>query len=168
MDHRALGAWAKAAAAGSALGAGAAALRWQLDDALGKGVPFVTFYPAVLIAAFFMGPVAGAFCLRGGDTLYGRYWGASRTLPGLHFETCYYQGIDYCLREGLTRFEPGAQGEHKIDRGFLPTVVRSRHWIADAGFADAIARWCDEEAEATRRWAAELTAHSPFRGAPSP
>ncbi len=114
-------------------------------------------------------PVAGAFCLRGGDTLYGRYWGASRTLPGLHFETCYYQGIDYCLREGLTRFEPGAQGEHKIDRGFLPNIVRSRHWIAEAGFADALARWCDEEAEATRRWAAELANHSPFRRpAPTP
>src|SRR5690606_12257187 len=65
--------------------------------------------------------LAGAICLRGGDTLYGRYWGSSETVPGLHFETCYYQGIEYCLREGLTRFEPGAQGEHKLARGFLPT-----------------------------------------------
>ena len=84
--------------------------------------------------------IAGALCLRGGDTLYGRYWGATRAVPGLHFETCYYQGIDYCLREGLARFEPGAQGEHKIARGFLPTLVHSRHWIADPAFADAIAR----------------------------
>ena len=89
--------------------------------------------------------IAGALCLRGGDTLYGRYWGATRTLPGLHFETCYYQGLDYCLREGLTRFEPGAQGEHKIDRGFLPAFVRSRHWIADPDFAAPLARWCKEE-----------------------
>ena len=59
----------------------------------------------------------------------------AKQLPGLHFETCYYQGIDYCLREGLTRFEPGAQGEHKLARGFLPTLVRSRHWIADPDFA---------------------------------
>ncbi len=109
--------------------------------------------------------IAGALCLRGGDTLYGRYWGAVRTLPGLHFETCYYQGIDYCLREGLTRFEPGAQGEHKIDRGFLPTFVRSRHWIADPGFAEPLARWCEEEAVEVRRYAAQLANHSPFRAA---
>ncbi len=109
--------------------------------------------------------IAGALCLRGGDTLYGRYWGATRSLPGLHFETCYYQGIDYCLREGLTRFEPGAQGEHKIDRGFLPAFVRSRHWIADPDFAAPLARWCEEEAVDVRRYAAQLATHSPFRAA---
>lgn len=107
--------------------------------------------------------IAGALCLRGGDTLYGRYWGASQVLPGLHFETCYYQGIDYCLREGLTRFEPGAQGEHKIDRGFLPAFVRSRHWLAEPAFAHALASWCEEEAVAVRRYAAQLATHSPFR-----
>ena len=109
--------------------------------------------------------IAGALCLRGGDTLYGRYWGALRTLPGLHFETCYYQGLDYCLREGLIRFEPGAQGEHKIDRGFLPAFVRSRHWIADPDFAAPLARWCEEEAVAVRSYAAQLASHSPFRSA---
>ncbi len=120
----------------------------------------------VLIIADHAGEaIAGALCLRGGDTLYGRYWGAHRTLPGLHFETCYYQGIDYCLREGLTRFEPGAQGEHKIDRGFLPAFVRSRHWIADPAFAAPLARWCEEDAIAVRRYAAQLAAHSPFRAA---
>jgi uncharacterized protein len=108
--------------------------------------------------------IAGALCLRGGDTLYGRYWGTSEQLPGLHFETCYYQGIDYCLREGLTRFEPGAQGEHKLARGFLPTLVRSRHWIADPAFAEAIDPWCAQESESVRRYAALLSAHSPFRG----
>lgn len=107
--------------------------------------------------------IAGALCLRGGETLYGRYWGAVRTLPGLHFETCYYQGIDYCLREGLTRFEPGAQGEHKIDRGFLPAFVRSRHWIADPDFASPLTRWCQDEAVEVRRCAAQLATHSPFR-----
>lgn len=112
--------------------------------------------------------IAGALCLRGGDTLYGRYWGASQVLPGLHFETCYYQGIDYCLREGLTRFEPGAQGEHKIDRGFLPAFVRSRHWLAEPAFAHALASWCAEEAVAVRRYAAQLAAHSPFRAEASP
>lgn len=108
--------------------------------------------------------IAGALCLRGGDTLYGRYWGATRTLPGLHFETCYYQGIDYCLREGLTRFEPGAQGEHKIDRGFLPAFVHSRHWLADSDFAVPLARWCKEDTLAVRQYAAQLAQHSPFRG----
>ncbi len=118
----------------------------------------------VLILADHAGEtIAGALCLRGGETLYGRYWGASRTLPGLHFETCYYQGIDYCLREGLRRFEPGAQGEHKIDRGFLPAFVHSRHWIADPGFSRALRRWCDEEAAAVRGFAQELRERSPFR-----
>jgi predicted N-acyltransferase len=109
--------------------------------------------------------IAGALCLRGGDTLYGRYWGASEQLTSLHFETCYYQGIDYCLREGLTRFEPGAQGEHKLARGFLPTLVRSRHWIADPAFAEAIGPWCAQESESVRHYAAMLSAHSPFRSA---
>jgi len=108
-------------------------------------------------------PIAGAFCLRGGDTLFGRYWGASEPLPGLHFETCYYQGIEYCLREGLRVFEPGAQGEHKLARGFLPTFVRSRHRIADPEFAAAIGRWCAEETFSVQRYAATLATHSPFR-----
>ncbi|WP_337245235.1 GNAT family N-acetyltransferase [Luteimonas sp. gir] len=118
----------------------------------------------VLVFADLAGvPVAGALCLRGGDTLYGRYWGASIALPGLHFETCYYQGIAYCLREGLARFEPGAQGEHKLARGFLPTVVHSRHWIADPRFREALRDWCAQEAEAIRGYAASLGATGPFR-----
>jgi hypothetical protein len=108
-------------------------------------------------------PIAGALCLRGGDTLYGRYWGAFETVPGLHFEACYYQGIDYCLREGLKRFEPGAQGEHKIARGFLPTFVRSRHWMADPAFADALRRWCGEEKASVQGYKAMLSTHTPFR-----
>ncbi len=107
-------------------------------------------------------PLAGALCLRGTDTLFGRYWGG-QALPGLHFEACYYQGIEYCLREGLSRFEPGAQGEHKIARGFLPTQVRSRHWIADPGFREPLAQWCAEERASVHRYMQELRAHSPFR-----
>ncbi|TBR14616.1 MAG: N-acetyltransferase [Lysobacter sp.] len=107
--------------------------------------------------------IAGALCLRGTDTLYGRYWGASETHTGLHFETCYYQGIDYCLREGLTRFEPGAQGEHKIARGFLPTTVHSHHWIAEPAFREALADWCREESAAVAGHRETLLARSPFR-----
>ncbi|AUZ55070.1 GNAT family N-acetyltransferase [Stenotrophomonas acidaminiphila] len=107
-------------------------------------------------------PIAGALCLRGGETLYGRYWGGA-ALPGLHFETCYYQGIDYCLREGLQRFEPGAQGEHKLARGFLPTLVRSRHWVADAQFRQALREWCAREERDVARYAQALRRHSPFR-----
>jgi len=127
--------------------------------------------PASLVIMLAMrdgAPIAGALCLRGGDTLYGRYWGAMETVPGLHFETCYYQGIEYCLREGLTRFEPGAQGEHKLARGFLPTLVRSRHWIAHEGFRDALREWCSQEAASIRAYARTLDAHSPFKAADAP
>ncbi|BDU16826.1 GNAT family N-acetyltransferase [Lysobacter auxotrophicus] len=117
----------------------------------------------IMLAMRDRAPIAGALCLRGGDTLYGRYWGAMETVPGLHFETCYYQGIEYCLREGLTRFEPGAQGEHKLARGFLPTIVRSRHWIAHPQFRDALREWCSQEAESIRAYARTLCAHSPFK-----
>ena len=121
----------------------------------------------VLVLAEHRGrPIAGALCLRGADTLYGRYWGTFGQLPGLHFETCYYQGIEYCLREGLARFEPGAQGVHKIARGFLPTPVRSRHWIADPTFAMALREWCAEESAEVDRHAAMLSQRSPFRTPP--
>ena len=107
--------------------------------------------------------IAGALFLRGGDTLYGRYWGATATVPGLHFEVCYYQGIEYCLREGLRCFEPGAQGEHKIARGFLPVLTHSRHHVGDTRFADALAGWCAQERESVLRYRAQVLEHSPFR-----
>ena len=107
--------------------------------------------------------IAGALCLRGNNTLYGRYWGATRQIPALHFETCYYQGIEYCLREGLLRFEPGAQGEHKLARGFLPVFVRSHHWVANPAFREALRTWCEQEAASVRRYAGTLDAHDPFR-----
>lgn len=107
--------------------------------------------------------IAGALSLRGGDTLYGRYWGASETIPGLHFETCYYQGIDYCLREGLRVFEPGAQGEHKIARGFLPVLTHSRHHLAQPAFAEALRDWCEQERASVLRYRDQVLEHSPFR-----
>jgi len=109
--------------------------------------------------------VAGSLMLRSADTLYGRYWGCREQVPGLHFEACYYQGIDYCLREGLRAFEPGAQGEHKLARGFLPTRTRSYHWIADPRFRAAIAAALRREAQALEDYRRDLLAHSPYAGA---
>lgn len=108
-------------------------------------------------------PVAGALCLQGGDALYGRYWGCEEEIPGLHFEACYHQGIAWCLEHGLARFEPGAQGEHKIARGFLPVATHSRHWLAEPRFHEALGRWCAEEREASRRYGEAVLAHSPYR-----
>jgi len=112
--------------------------------------------------------VAMALFLRGERTLYGRYWGATEYVPGLHFECCYYVGIEYCLANGIARFEPGAQGEHKLPRGFLPQRTHSRHWIADARMREAIARSLAGEARWLERHGALLAAHSPYRDEDAP
>jgi hypothetical protein len=109
--------------------------------------------------------VAGALCLQSADTLYGRYWGCSLEFDSLHFETCYYQGIDYCIRNGLRLFEPGAQGEHKISRGFLPTLTYSAHWLAHPAFNAAIADFLRRETPAVEAYARSLQQHSPYRDA---
>ena len=106
--------------------------------------------------------VAGAILLRSRDTLYGRYWGCNEQIPGLHFEACYYQGIEYCLRHGLRRFEPGAQGEHKLARGFLPVPTRSFHYIADTRFRSAVRDALAREAAQMQAYREELMAHSPY------
>ena len=106
--------------------------------------------------------IAAALCLRSSDTLYGRYWGAEEQIPGLHFEACYYQGIDYCIRHGMQRFEPGAQGEHKIARGFLPVRTRSFHHLRDGRFASAIAEALQREALGLEMYREDLLAHSPY------
>ena len=107
--------------------------------------------------------IAGAYCLRSDTTLFGRYWGATENVPGLHFETCYYQGIEYCLREGLVCFEPGAQGEHKIARGFMPVITHSRHFMTEPVFADALRAWCDEERRHILQYRDQVLEHSPYR-----
>ncbi|MEO8670866.1 MAG: GNAT family N-acetyltransferase [Tahibacter sp.] len=113
-------------------------------------------------------PVAAALFLRSTSTLYGRYWGAIEHVPGLHFEACYYQGIDYCIRHGLARFEPGAQGEHKLARGFLPTRTHSRHYLVDPRFRQAIAHALREESAALAEYAEELVQHDPYAGPAQP
>jgi len=106
--------------------------------------------------------IAGALLVRSSTTLYGRYWGCAEQVEGLHFEACYYQGIEYCLREGLQRFEPGAQGEHKLARGFLPAKTESFHWIADPRFREAIADALARERRLLREYGEDLLAHSPY------
>jgi predicted N-acyltransferase len=106
--------------------------------------------------------IAMALLLRSSTTLYGRYWGCHEKVPGLHFEACYYQGIEYCLQQGLTAFEPGAQGEHKLARGFLPTRTQSFHYLADARFRAAVREALAREAMALEEYRCELLAHSPF------
>lgn len=108
-------------------------------------------------------PIACAINFRSNNTLYGRHWGCSETLDSLHFELCYYQGIEYCIREGLQSFEPGAQGEYKISRGFVPTPTYSTHWIANAKFRHAIVQFLDHETDAMKDYMDELDQHVPFR-----
>ena len=107
--------------------------------------------------------VAGALFFKDHQTLYGRYWGASKAFDGLHFETCYYQGIEYAIKHGLNRFDPGAQGEHKIARGFKPITTWSVHHIDDAGFAQAVQNFVKDEAEELRHIQYELSKALPFR-----
>ena len=107
--------------------------------------------------------IATALNLRSDNTLYGRHWGCSKQLPGLHFETCYYQGLEYCIQHGLERFEPGAQGEHKISRGFLPTPTWSAHWIGNEQFSNAIDHYTRTEATEMDQMMQRLLTHSPFR-----
>lgn len=106
--------------------------------------------------------IAMALFLQGSDTLYGRYWGAEVDVPGLHFELCYYQGIEHAIRQGLQRFEPGAQGEHKLARGFLPVRTHSRHYLVNRSFRDAVRQALVSEAAAMDEYAQDLLQHSPY------
>ena len=107
--------------------------------------------------------VAGALNFIGRDTLYGRYWGCVEDHPCLHFELCYYRAIDWAIATGLQKVEAGAQGEHKLARGYLPVQTHSLHWIADTGFRTAIARYLDAERRAVDEEIEVLTAYGPFR-----
>ncbi|NNU81646.1 N-acetyltransferase [Halovulum dunhuangense] len=108
-------------------------------------------------------PVAGALNFIGRDTLFGRYWGCIEDHPCLHFEACYYQAIDHAIAHGLSRVEAGAQGSHKLARGYLPVPTWSLHWIAEPGFANAVARYLQAERDATDEEIEVLTTYGPFR-----
>ena len=108
-------------------------------------------------------PVAGALNFIGRDTLFGRYWGCVEHHDCLHFELCYYTAIDFAIARGLARVEAGAQGEHKLARGYLPTPTHSLHWFADAGFADAVGQYLQQERAAVDHEIEILTSYGPFR-----
>lgn len=108
-------------------------------------------------------PVAAALYLQGAHTLFGRYWGSEVSADCLHFEACYYQGIEHCLARGLTRFDPGTQGEHKLTRGFEPRLLTSLHHIADPRLRDAVARFCAEEREHVLAYRRAAESALPFR-----
>lgn len=107
--------------------------------------------------------VAGALNFIGRETLFGRYWGCVEHHPFLHFELCYYRAIDFAIAQGLARVEAGAQGEHKLARGYLPVQTHSLHWFADAGFRDAVARYLEAEEAAVGEEIEVLTSYGPFR-----
>ncbi|MFV0297842.1 MAG: GNAT family N-acetyltransferase [Hyphomicrobiaceae bacterium] len=107
--------------------------------------------------------VAGALNLIGGDCLYGRYWGTTEHAPFLHFELCYYQAIDYAIRHKLARVEAGAQGEHKLARGYMPTATYSVHWIGDEGFRKAVARYLDDERRYMAQEREALSHYGPYK-----
>ena len=109
-------------------------------------------------------PVACSFCMKDSERLYGRHWGTLEYLPGLHFETCYQQGIEYAIARGLQVFEGGAQGEHKLARGLVPTATHSWHWLENTEFREAIDRFLERETEAVTHYMDEM--EGPFRREP--
>ena len=107
--------------------------------------------------------IAAALFFKSRDKLFGRYWGSARDHQFLHFETCYYQGQDYCIEHGLKCFDSGAQGEHKIQRGFEPIITYSNHWLANQGFAAAIGNFLDEERVHIKRYVKQARALLPYK-----
>jgi|TARA_B110000967_G_scaffold113165_1_gene115764 predicted N-acyltransferase len=107
--------------------------------------------------------IAGSLCFQGEDTLYGRHWGASKDIDCLHFECCYYQGIDYCIEKGIQFFDPGVQGEHKIRRGFEPKKSNSYHFILKEDFNKAIKAFCLEEAKSIDSYLSACDEYTPIK-----
>ncbi len=125
-----------------------------------KTIPNMTH---TLIAYIDDTPVAGGLFFSSKSTLYGRYWGANADIKDLHFETCYYQPIEYAIRQQFSYFEAGAQGEHKLSRGLLPVTTTSQHWLADERFRVAVADFTRTESEHIKRYNTALTDHGPFK-----
>jgi uncharacterized protein len=111
-------------------------------------------------------PLASALNIFSQEVLYGRYWGSVAHIPLLHFETCYYQALEFCIERGIHVFEGGAQGEHKLARGFLPTQTWSAHWLRHPEFSDAVEKFLARESKGVERYVDELNERSPFRTSP--
>ena len=107
--------------------------------------------------------IAGSLMFKSDTHLYGRHWGCSEQVDHLHFEACYYQGIEYAIKHGLQVFEPGAQGEHKVARGFVPTLTQSAHWIKDEGFKQPIKDFCEMEREHIQKYMTQVNTHNPYK-----
>ncbi len=108
-------------------------------------------------------PIAVSLNLFSDTTLYGRYWGTTEFISGLHFETCYYQTLEFCIARGIAVFEGGAQGEHKLARGFKPVACQSAHWIKDPRFKNAVSEFLRRESSGIDRYVDELSEHAPFK-----
>jgi len=113
-------------------------------------------------------PIAAALNVRSGSRLCGRHWGALQHHPALHFETCYYQGIEYCIARGIATFEGGSRGEHKLARGLLPVETCSAHWLARPEFATAVDQFLARETHGMKQYVDELSDHSPFKSYSDP
>jgi len=131
----------------------------EIGHALGRRVVLV-------IASQNNTAVASALFLRSHDTLFGRYWGSIKDIDHLHFELCYYQAIAYCIDHGLQRCEAGAQGEHKVSRGFAPIITHSAHWIAHPQFRDIISQFVRHEKQGIEEYMSEMRQHLPYRKDP--
>ena len=107
--------------------------------------------------------VAGALNFLDSENLYGRYWGCEEEYDSLHFEACYYQGIEFCIEKGLKKFDPGVQGEHKIKRGFRPIETYSAHWIKDHSFREAIDNFLKQEREHIKIYNQKIATLLPFK-----
>lgn len=135
-------------------------LNRQFFDLIGRQMPESIL---LIIAELEDKPVASALNIMSTTTLFGRYWGSLQHIPMLHFETCYYQAIDYCISRKLQTFEGGAQGEHKLSRGFMPVETLSAHWLAHPEFANAVKRFLNRESAGVENYVDELNERAPFR-----
>ncbi len=117
----------------------------------------------LMIATINEAPIAAALCFKDNQTLYGRYWGCRDEYNNLHFEVCYYQGIHYCIENGLKAFDPGTQGEHKISRGFEPTYTHSYHWLQNTQFFEAANNFCLQEQKLNAQYLLDAQKALPFK-----
>jgi predicted N-acyltransferase len=119
--------------------------------------------PVIFFAEIDGKKVAGSLCFQGKDILYGRHWGASIMIDSLHFECCYYQGIEYCINNNIKFFDPGVQGEHKIRRGFEPRLCNSYHFIMKDDFRNAVDSFCKEEYKSIMQYIAACDEYTPIK-----